>query len=566
MDRRGGDDAGKVARPLVIGSTSRVKPISPRTIELVESLYASPGLLERWLRRVGPPSAGVLDEIVASGEIEAALGLLTLAVAGTPHYREPLHAALDRLVRAATPGALVWLEQRARTLSAWRREGWAWSRDVTAEVARSLPANPASAAGIGSMHHSGYVREAAVEVLSASDDPLAVAFLLIRVNDWVAPVRTAAARGIQAHLSRGGAARFVPYLELVDRLRMAGRNDLRPLAEAILGALATAEAASALRGGCASEVLAIRRRCFEIAFSARTFDLTPLIPIGLKDSDTVVRILTAKGAVQALEWADLEPFMDEMLASTTPAARFSALEAIWKQRGPESRALQERYALDPHPHVRGTARWLLMTIPGFDGRALYRRAVGAVSGERELTGAIEGLGEIGAPEDAALVLPLVQHQHARVRTAAVHALGSIGSEEHREAIVAALSDPSARVCRAARRVLLRGAPVDPERLALAALRSRYPHERRAAVELAGAHDHWIAGVLLLRIAGTSDAETAARASAALATWELRFNRVFTSPTRRQVQEFESLLDRANIDESLGRRLRALVPVLETRSK
>ncbi len=550
----------------MIGSTSGVKPISPRTIELVEALYASPGLLDRWLRRVAPPSADVLDEIVASGEIEAALALLTLAVAGTPHYREPLYAAVDRLVRAATPSALVWLDQRARTLSEWRREGWAWSRDVTPERARSLPANPASAAGIASMHNVGYVREAAVEVLSASDDPLAVAFLLIRANDWVAPVRTAAARGIQAHLSRGGAARFVPYLELVDRLRRAGRNNLRPLAEAILGALAAPEAASALRAGCASESRPVRRRCFELAFSARTFDLRALVSAGLEDADTVVRVLTAKGAAQALEWVDLEPFIDQLLASTTPAARSSALEAIWKQRGSESRAIQERYALDPHPHVRGTARWFLKTIPGFDGRALYREAVGSVSGERELIGAVEGLGEIGSPEDAELVLPLVRHPHARVRTAAVHALGSIGSKEHREAIVAALSDPSARVCRAARRVLLRGAPVDPVRLAFAALRSRYTHERRAAVELAGAHDHWVAGVLLLRIAATSDAETAARASAALATWELRYNRVFTAPTRRQVEEYESLLDGANIDESLRRRLRALVPVLQARSK
>lgn len=543
-----------------------MKPISPRTIALVESLYASPGLLERWLRRVAPPSTDVLDEIVATGEIEAALALLTLAVAGTRHYREPLYAAVDRLVRAAPPGALVWLEQRARTLSEWRREGWAWSRDVTPERARSLPPAPASAAGIASMHNVGYVREAAVEVLSASDDPLALAFLLIRANDWVAPVRNAAARGIQAHLSRAGAAPFVPYLELVDRLRRAGRTNLRPLAEAILGALAMPEAASALSAGCASESRAVRRRCFELAFSARTFDLRPLVPAGLKDVDPVVRVLTAKGAVQALEWVVLEPFIDDTLASTTPAARFSALEAIWKQRGAESRAIQERYALDPHPHVRGTARWFLKTIPGFDGRALYREAFGAVTGERELIGAVEGLGEIGAPEDAALVLPLLHHPHARVRMAAVHALGAIGSEEHREAIVAALSDPSARVCRAARRVLLRGAPVDPERLAFAALRSRYPHERRAAVDLAGAHDHWVAGVLLLRIAGTSDPETAARASAALATWELRYNQVFTAPTRRQVEEFESLLDRASVDERLRQRLRVLVPVLEARSK
>ena len=535
-----------------------MKRVSPHTIELIESLSPQRGLLSRWLGRAEPPSARVLDEIVSSGEIETALALLTLAVAGPTGSREPLLGALDRLVRAAPVGALVWLEQRARTLSEWRREGWAWSHDVTPDRARSLPANPASAAGIASLHNYGYVREAAVDVLSVSDDPLAVAFLLIRANDWVPPVRDAAARGIRGQLSRKGAAPFIPYLELVDRLRKAGRNNLRPLGESILAALAAPEAAASLRAGCASESRVVRRRCFEIAFVARTFDLRVLVSTGLRDQDTVVRTLTAQGAARALAWTDLEPFIPEMLSSSSPAARYSALDIVWKREGAGSRELQERFALDPHPHVRGTARWFLKTILDFDSAAFYRSAMTRGLQTPELIGAIEGLGEVGSSEDGELVLPYLHHERARVRTAAVHALGSIGSRAHREALIAALSDPSPRVCRAVRRVLLRGAPVDPDRLTFAALSSQFPHERRAAIELASVHDYWLAGILLLRIAGTRDPETARRASAALSVWETRFIRVFTRPTARQAEEYETLLSSANVDQALLGRLRALV--------
>ena len=59
--------------------------------------------------------------------------------------------------------------------------------------------------------------------------------------------------------------------------------------------------------------------------------------------------------------------------------------------------------------------------------------------------------------------------------------------------------------------------------------------------------------------------TSARASAALVVWESRYNRVFTKPTRRQVEEFKSLLDAANIEVGLRARLRALVPLLKARS-
>lgn len=121
------------------------------------------------------------------------------------------------------------------------------------------------------------------------------------------------------------------------------------------------------------------------------------------------------------------------------------------------------------------------------------------------------------------------------------------------------------MCRTARRVLLRQrSPVDPDRLTFAALRSRHPHERRAAIELAGAHDHWAAVILLLRILATPDADTQARAMTALRAWESRYNKVFTRPTRAQVDELESLVKSAHLDDRLRSRLRALGPALRSR--
>jgi len=548
-----------------MGSTVSVRSISPRTVELLESLAARPGFLARAFGRAPVLSPSALDELVAAGELEAALGLLPLALVSSPAARVALLDALDRLVRTATPDALAWLDHRARTLAEWRREGWAWSSNVTPARTSALSASSASAAGIASLHNYGYVRQAAVEVLAASEDPWALPFLLLRANDWVSQVREAAARGIEQHLSRGGAGPFVPYLGLVDRLTTVRRNDLQPLADRILASLSTGTAAPALAAGCASADRAIRRRCIGLALAARSFDLKALVGAGLDDSDSVVRILVAKGSAEALEWPDLEPLLDSMLASATPAARYSALDILWTRHGEGSRSTQERFLLDPHSHVRGMARWFLKTLPGFDAVGFYRSALQRVTGTG-LVGALEGLGEVGGPPEADLPVPFLHHGRVGVRMAAVRALGAIGSDVHREAIIAALSDPSPKVCRAARLILVRGAPVDPERLTLAALQSRFPHERQAAIELAGDHDHWVAGLLLLRIAAAGDAETAGRASAALGTWESRCGRVFTKPTQLQVDEFEALLGRAPIDPCLLGELRDLVPSMRLRSK
>jgi HEAT repeat protein len=342
--------------------------------------------------------------------------------------------------------------------------------------------------------------------LADSEDPLALPFLLIRANDWVAQVRAAAAAGLEAQLMRHGVGRFVPYLPLVDRL---------------------------LRG--------------------------------LRDPDPVVRTRVAKGASKALAWPDLEPLVEPMLASTTPAARCSALDILWTHRRAGAREVLERSLSDPHSHVRGTARWLLKGEPGFDAATAQRAALAQAS-NADLVAALEGLGEVGGAADAARALPYLGHPRARVRVAAIHLLGAVGGPEHREALIGALSDPSAKVSRAARMLLLRAGAIDPDRITWAALRSSHPHERKGAVELARAHDHWLAGVLLLRIAiRATDPSVVARACEALRSWENRYNRVFSAPSEALVAEFEALVaGESAIEPALLTRLRGLVPALRAR--
>jgi hypothetical protein len=94
-----------------------MKPISPRTIALVQSLAANPGFLARIFERSAAPSSAVLDQIVETGELEAALGLLGVALAGPEASRAPLLTVVDRMTRGASPEALAWLDLRARLLS-----------------------------------------------------------------------------------------------------------------------------------------------------------------------------------------------------------------------------------------------------------------------------------------------------------------------------------------------------------------------------------------------------------------------------------------------------------------
>ena len=89
---------------------------------------------------------------------------------------------------------------------------------------------PLVAGGLLSMHHSGFVREAAVRVLTGAGDPEALPFLMVRSGDWVAEVRAVAQAGIRALMEPANGAVFLRAAGLVrpmatERTRESGFAD-----------------------------------------------------------------------------------------------------------------------------------------------------------------------------------------------------------------------------------------------------------------------------------------------------------------------------------------------------
>lgn len=77
---------------------------------------------------------------------------------------------------------------------------------------------------IGLCHPSGHVREKAVRLSSGLDTSLEASLLLIRVNDWVAPVRDAAVARMTTILESLDPVRKITLLPLLSRLRECGRH------------------------------------------------------------------------------------------------------------------------------------------------------------------------------------------------------------------------------------------------------------------------------------------------------------------------------------------------------
>lgn len=132
------------------------------------------------------------------------------------------HAAetIDRILRAAPASFSSTLDRAFRDARLHRQLGLNFITVEPAQLARLERLGPlrCAALAIASMVRSGHVRQAAVHGLCASDDPLALPFLLGRLNDYVGTIASLAWTGLERRMRPEHAPLFVRSLPLVERM------------------------------------------------------------------------------------------------------------------------------------------------------------------------------------------------------------------------------------------------------------------------------------------------------------------------------------------------------------
>ncbi len=526
-----------------------LKPISDGTARALAELESLP-----------KDPKPLFDRIAKAGELEAVQALLTLALEGNRKLRALAANALDELVARASPTQLAVLDQRWRRRSLWHGPG------MDPDDIAKLEGFPISAVGVVSFHGSGHVRQRAVERLATSEDSMAVAFLLLRANDWVPQVRAPAQRALEQGLEAGRLQGFVRCVELLFRLGDVKRNDLRAFVERAKATLLSPVAQSAVLEGCHSRETGVRRRCVALAIEARVGDLRPLLREALHDSDMVVRRTAAQAIGVAYPIGELGQVLDAMLGDGSCLVRGTALE-IYAQRLPEAALAPLRRALfDFAAPVRETARFELGKKGVGDFATLYRERLGS-SDPGELTTALAGLSETGAAQDTARVEPLLANALPRVRAAAVRALARLGGAQVRDQLFGMLGDQNHRVSRCSRNALLRLPSMPANRLNELASSSPFRHVRLNAIDLLVRAEYWVTPTCLLRLGRATDGDVAVRATTKLARWLARYNSVATSPSRQEVEELKAELQQSNpnVEADLLRALRLTLPAIEKRA-
>jgi HEAT repeat protein len=506
-------------------------------------------------RHARAPARETAQNLRAMGSVvpEAIPALLAFLCDESPVVSRAAAEGIDASILACDPMDLVRLDAVVRCRSEWRQPG------LTARDVVPLSHGLVGVMGLLSFNGNGYVRQAAVEALAAVTDGRELPFLLLRVADWVEPVRFTAYASVHWRIRGEWADAMVRCLPLVERLEGQDRARRHALTVLIKDMLQTSTFRPALRRALAGPRRDTRRLAFELLAKSAGEDALQVLYEGLTVADLAVRLRAARELRRRLRGDALRGMLERLKLDPFMPVRREALAAFAEQLPESAPAELGAALLDRCAAMRYLAQFHLRS-GAEDLAALYRDRIRDAQGAK-LRAAVAGLGETGSAPDAADLLRFLSHPEPGVRRAAVRAVGRLDGDANIDVLLAAVQDPSPGVVRAARdAVAPRIHLVQPAWLETILEGRAEPHVRRAALALAAELRWWDGAPLLIRAASSDDEATRELARRHIRRWGRNEGRLTSRPTGLEVSRLEEAVERhgASLDPRVRDDLLGLV--------
>jgi hypothetical protein len=514
-------------------------------------------LRDAWARLFDAKSEvpDVVRAVVARRDGRDLRDLLRVVLGSDTGAADEAAAAIGVYLDRLGPRELVALDEAMRQRYWWAAQPG--EREISPGDVPQLRAHGAPVLGLASFHTSGYVRAAAVRELDTTTGGAELPYLLLRLNDWVEPVRDAAYAAIRARLVDGYAPHFIRHLWLLGRLEHCGRADHAALLGIVEAHLVSTDSRPALREALGTPDRWLRRSCYRLLLDSAPEGGAEIVQRALRDEDAMIRLRAIRAADAVLGLDRLHGVLPAASRDPAMPVRREAL-ALWVRYFPDEAEPVLREALfDTHAAVRAVARFDLRRAGFAAFRETYLAALDGLTGSR-LKAALFGLGEMGSAEDAARVAGFLSHPAAGVRRAAVVALARLSPEAVLPVFIRALEDPSPGISRAARLALKpRAARVAPAHL-WELVGSGEAHVRKNAFILLGGLPKWESIGWMILACGLDDERVVRMARQQVKRWIDRYNHDPSQPSGDQLERMARALDGAALDTERERMLRFLM--------
>jgi HEAT repeat protein len=303
---------------------------SPELLSLAQRLQ-DPEIRRRDVSGWPGDLLGLLGEIESAGEVDVFPQILALILDEDQAVAAMASRAIGGVLARLAPAEVAKLDSIVRDRGIylpWDQHGWyRLSHEV---LDRHLDSGgfPPAFAGLASLHNSGYVRQAAVRRLAEGRDGFEVPYLLLRVNDWVSPVRKAARAALWERLRPEHARHLVRNLSLVTRLTRCGRDDHSPFVAAVFDLLRAPDSRSALLEGLSSTDREVRRACFDLAMETTEIPLLDLLDRLLQHDEPILRLRAVQVARARLDSRDYLNLVGAIRADRFMPVRRETLSSV----------------------------------------------------------------------------------------------------------------------------------------------------------------------------------------------------------------------------------------------
>jgi hypothetical protein len=450
------------------------------------------------------------------------------------------------------------------------------------------------AVGLASFARNGYLREAAIRRLIETGDSSVIPFLLLRLRDWVVPIRELALQGLQTVLQSKASNALIleelshslPLLFLLERspkcsasmdflsdlCKRAVQYDSKSAIDLVLSDVQCSRwLAKRLLQYCLADSFLPLLHCRDAKIALLAFDSilsmsssSNLCDLGIDDFSALLRqVFLSKHTELRVE--ALRHYFSGSFASSEEELAELAKESLFSERG----------------GVRALAHYLLK---GENVEKLYRTRLQELSLKLEqfeavkvgeMVGCLSGMKQSGlALEDERLLEPFLSHGSASVRAAAFEMsffqfLSRGQEDQFLSCLYRCMEDGSARCIKVAIKHLHCKFAVDFKRIAGYIQREPLAKRSLALLPHLTKLDFWQALPLLLLsynaacIDGAE--ETKARISVCLDDWLRKRNSYFLRPNQETVSRAQAALDRfgKKLSETLRRQLEAVLAQAQT---
>ncbi|HEY0483535.1 MAG TPA: hypothetical protein VGD37_38720 [Kofleriaceae bacterium] len=559
-----------------------MRALSPNTAKLLDELER---LAHVRVQRPGQDAqvgaiVALLDGLANTAEPLAIPRIISLVLDRHREVAEAAGRAVARLRRAVKIRDLGLFDRAFRGVSTYAHPvavTWRFLRPADLQSVATLT-TAATILQLAMCHPSGYVREEAIRRSAACADGSEIAFLLLRVNDWVEPVQNLARAVLRTRLGVDAIPHLVAALPLIDEMRRWGRLGGNRILEEIDAALGGHAALPALYDALSASDRLVRLGAFRRLLARDPAELGgrggaeapgapyrgvrlvrfrhEIVEAALRDPDPAIHAWAARWSLAAGDDVFV-PLSGRLVHDRLGSVRLGVVQRLiahgspwpWREllldRQAGVRALAQGAALDagtdPADEYRG---WRSSSHAGVLGIALL------------------GLGETGGPDDAELVRAHLADRRPAVRRRALQALCNFQVDDAIALCLAALADDSPGVTHTARDLLLaRVTSVPPARVWSVFEQLTTTWGQSDALAVLSATGYWDGLPYLLRACNASGGAAKVRARRYLEARLARRHRVFTAPPPPTADAIRSALANPAFSDELRREIHG---VLDTR--